>query len=403
MLSSPPVSDRIRKFWHQLSRFSLIGILNTVIDLLAFNLLLWLLPTHAVPVLLLYNAIAQCIAALNSFCFNKFWTFGDKQPVTSQQIISFLTVVAVCFCSNIPLNWLFTTLLMASSLTSPFWLNAAKISALAGTAIISFLVMRTWTFARTRTQATTIAAMSNTPLPTKPIISRSLSIVLTVTNVEQTLQQTIDTITNMLHAWNSDYEIIVVDDGSTDRTAKVLTNLSWYNPRIHSVDTHSGSALHTGCQAASKDLICVLDPASTFNIQEIVHMLPLLNNYDAVFGYHHSQDIPWLSRFHRQTWKLLVSALCGLNIHAIYHPCKIYHREFIQAHHQETQGAMADIEMLYTCARTGHIVTEVSIKRPATSQQPIGISRIAPDIRDLFSYTNKWYQEQQFASRLAWR
>jgi putative flippase GtrA len=144
LLTTP---GRVRQFVHQVSRFGLVGFLNTAIDLLAFNLLLWLLPTRDTRLLLLYNVLAQCIAALNSFCLNKWWTFGNKQPITGQQVTRFIAVVGVCFLCNLPLNWLFTSLFVASSLTSPFWMNVAKISALAGTAMLSFLAMRVWTFA----------------------------------------------------------------------------------------------------------------------------------------------------------------------------------------------------------------------------------------------------------------
>src|SRR5690348_17639396 len=104
-ITRPSARSYMGQLSRQFSRFSLVGILNTAIDLLVFNLLLWLLPTQDARMLLLYNALAQCVAALNSFSINKFWTFGDKNPVSRQQIMRFIAVVALCFLCNLPLNW----------------------------------------------------------------------------------------------------------------------------------------------------------------------------------------------------------------------------------------------------------------------------------------------------------
>src|SRR5579883_2152538 len=58
----------------QLTRFSLVGGLNTLIDLLVLNALLLLWPASSTLQLLLYNALAYGVGAGNSFVWNKYWT-----------------------------------------------------------------------------------------------------------------------------------------------------------------------------------------------------------------------------------------------------------------------------------------------------------------------------------------
>src|SRR2546423_13661410 len=66
----------------QILRFSIVGILNTSIDVLTLNVLVLLFPTHNANLLLIYNSIAYTLGALNSFLLNKYWTFKRKHTVT---------------------------------------------------------------------------------------------------------------------------------------------------------------------------------------------------------------------------------------------------------------------------------------------------------------------------------
>jgi putative flippase GtrA len=56
----------------------LVGGLNTLVDLLILNGLLWLFPTTSSLTLLVYSSLAYSLGAVNSFLLNKYWTFGKK-------------------------------------------------------------------------------------------------------------------------------------------------------------------------------------------------------------------------------------------------------------------------------------------------------------------------------------
>src|SRR5258708_4286467 len=74
----------------QLTRFGLVGSLNTLIDLLILNLLLLLLPTTSTLQILLYNALAYSAGAVNSFVCNKYWTFKQRQSVSRRELAPFV-------------------------------------------------------------------------------------------------------------------------------------------------------------------------------------------------------------------------------------------------------------------------------------------------------------------------
>ena len=81
------------KLFNKLSRFALVGGLNTGIDIAVITLLSWLFPAKDLYHLLAYNTLACCVAAVNSFFLNKFWTFAERTPITWKQVSKF-TVVA---------------------------------------------------------------------------------------------------------------------------------------------------------------------------------------------------------------------------------------------------------------------------------------------------------------------
>jgi putative flippase GtrA len=130
----------------QLSRFGLVGALNTAIDLLVLNGLLALFPTTSTPAILLYTALAFSVGAVNSFLLNKHWTFERQHNTTLAEVARFATATAFGIAGNM----LFIAL--ASVVPHPFlsnavaWTNLSKVFALGSTSLLSFLGMRLWVF-----------------------------------------------------------------------------------------------------------------------------------------------------------------------------------------------------------------------------------------------------------------
>lgn len=138
--------------WHrslsEVLRFAVVGGLNTLVDLLILNCLLWLFPTTSALMLLAYNSLAYSVGAANSFLLNKYWTFAQRQRTTRREVFRFaLTTLCGIGWSN-GMLWIASTLLHPVLLNPTVWANASKVFAIAGTALISYLGMRLWVFAR---------------------------------------------------------------------------------------------------------------------------------------------------------------------------------------------------------------------------------------------------------------
>jgi putative flippase GtrA len=134
----------------QVLRFGVAGGLNTLVDVLILNGLLWFFPTTSTLILLAYNSLAYSIGAINSFLLNKYWTFGQRQRTTRAELVRFtlITLCGIGWSSSI--LWLAGLALYSFLANATVWANASKLVAIAGTALISYLGMRLWVFVSKR-------------------------------------------------------------------------------------------------------------------------------------------------------------------------------------------------------------------------------------------------------------
>ena len=132
-------------FW-QFLRYCLVGGANTIIDLLLLNLLLWRFPTSNAQTLALYNALAYTGGALSSFFLNKYWTFRRTRKTTAREVVRFsISLLLEVIYSSI-LVWLAGLALRPLIANVTLWGNASKLAAVVVGTIISYSLMRFWTF-----------------------------------------------------------------------------------------------------------------------------------------------------------------------------------------------------------------------------------------------------------------
>src|SRR5271157_3454157 len=118
----------IWKSWPgQLVRFGIVGGVNTSLDLLILNGLLWLFPTTNTILVLLFNSVAYCLGAVNSFLLNKYWTFARRQRTTWSEVRRFaITTFFGMVCNDI-LIWFANNLFHPLISNTALWMNASKI------------------------------------------------------------------------------------------------------------------------------------------------------------------------------------------------------------------------------------------------------------------------------------
>lgn len=140
-----PRRERLRLL-KQLTRFSLIGGLNTLIDIVVLNLLLLLWSTNNTLQILIYNALAYAAGASNSFVCNKYWTFQQRQSISLRELLRFAATTLAGVTLNSTMLWLAGLTLRPLPLNATLWTNASKVLAISATMLISYAGMRLWVF-----------------------------------------------------------------------------------------------------------------------------------------------------------------------------------------------------------------------------------------------------------------
>src|SRR4051812_49240912 len=108
----------------------------------------------------------------------------------------------------------------------------------------------------------------------------SISAVLPAYNEEQVIAASVAAMVKTFESYSADYEVIVVNDGSRDRTAEILTQLGTENPRVrmvaHEHNQGYGAAVWTGFISATKDLVFLTDGDKQFDVDELGLLLPMM-------------------------------------------------------------------------------------------------------------------------------
>jgi putative flippase GtrA len=402
----------------QLLRFGLVGSLNTMIDLAVLNCLLWVWPTHRNSVLLLDNSIAFSIGAINSFLLNKYWTFQQSGYPGAREITRFALTTLAALALNDSILWLISGLLHPVFLSAPLWANVSKLGAIAGTVLLSYLGMRLWVFVHASKEGDMSPSTDSHDSPEAPsgrsashllddlfplrLTTSSLSVVLPVYNEAEVITATTEQILRVLDVGVRDFEIILVNDGSTDQTGALLATLAASDSRIK-VITHErnqgyGAALVDGFAAATKELTFFMDSDGQFDIRDLARLFPFIDEYDAVIGYRVNRQDTWLRKLNAWGWKMVIWLALGVHARDIDCAFKLLRTSFLREHPLETRGAMINAELLYKLYQAGGTYYEVGVQHfPRQSGRATGANLrvILRAFRELFFYARMWRREQK--------
>ena len=234
----------------------------------------------------------------------------------------------------------------------------------------------------------------------------SLSVILPAHNEEEAIAHTVHEVIDTLSAWMQDFEVIVVDDGSRDRTGVILDTIAGVQPRLrvihHSVNQGYGAALVSGFEAVTKDLAFFMDSDGQFDIRDLEQFFPLIGEYDAVLGYRIDRQDTRMRKVNAWGWKILVGMVFGVYVRDVDCAFKLYRADFFREHRLETRGAMINTEILYKFTRAGYTYTQVGVRHlprrggKATGAKPTVILRA---FRELFYYAIKWHREEKREER----
>lgn len=234
----------------------------------------------------------------------------------------------------------------------------------------------------------------------------SLSAIMPAHNEEVAIAETVHTVIDALGMWLEDFEVLVVDDGSQDRTGVILDTLAESNPRLrvihHTVNRGYGAALVSGFEAATKNMAFFMDSDGQFDIQDLRRFFPLIKKYDAVLGYRVDRQDTWVRKLNAWGWKIIVGMVFGIYVRDVDCAFKLYRADFFREHQLETRGAMINTEILYKFTHAGYTYTQMGVHHlPRKGGKATGanLQVIVRAFRELTLFAWKWHRVEKKVAR----
>lgn len=194
---------------------------------------------------------------------------------------------------------------------------------------------------------------------------KSISVFLPAFNEEENIRACVLSVKKYLDKRFKDYEILVISDGSTDNTNKIVAEIGKKDKRIKLFARKKklgyGAGLRAGFAHSSKDLIFYTDGDNQFNIEDIDNLLPLLDSYDIVSAYRVDRKDPLMRIFIAGVYNLLIRILFGLKVRDIDASFKLYKKEIFKNMKLVTNTGLTDAEVLIKAQKQGFKIGQIGV------------------------------------------
>ena len=198
-------------------------------------------------------------------------------------------------------------------------------------------------------------------------------------NEEGNIEHAVTSALAVLAGLSDHYEVIVVNDGSRDRTGEIADRLAAANPHVrvvhHSVNRGYGAALRSGLAAARYPLVVLVDGDNQFDLNELPVLLRSVANSDIASGYRIARRDPAFRRLYAVMYNQAVRLLFSVPVRDVNCGFKVYRRPLVERllPQLRSTGALINVEMLARARKLGATVTEVGVHHyPRETGLPTG-------------------------------
>lgn len=207
-----------------------------------------------------------------------------------------------------------------------------------------------------------------------------LSCVMPAYNERDIIQFAVRRVRESLERLAADFEIIVVDDGSTDGTGRALDEMADRRLRVvHFAENMGyGRALRAGFATAMHPFVFFTDSDDQFDPDDVGRLLPLVEDADLVVGYRSPRGDGALRSLLSGGYNALVRGMLGLAVRDVNCAFKLIRRDALHRLALTSDGYAINAEMLARAARSGLRIREVPVSHHLrrTGQSKVGLGDI---------------------------
>lgn len=196
-----------------------------------------------------------------------------------------------------------------------------------------------------------------------------LSVFFPTYNEEKEIKNTVLKAKKVLLEIADTWEIIIVDDGSSDQTPQIADSLVKLDKRIkvihHKPNRGYGAAFKTGFYSASYNWITFTDSDGQFDFSEIVKFIEKQKETgaDLVVGYYKKRQVSLSKKITSKMWEYLVYFLFGLKVRDIDCGFKLVSKKVVTSipRLESERGAFISSEFLIKAKKTGFKIVEIPV------------------------------------------
>ena len=202
---------------------------------------------------------------------------------------------------------------------------------------------------------------------TKNAFKEGISVVLPAFNEEENIKEAVTDATDYLKGIKDSWEIIVVNDGSKDKTEEIVGKIIRSNKKVrlitHPVNLGYGRSLSDGFLASKYEYIFFTDSDRQFDIKALDVMWPLAKTgvVELVIGYRKNRKDPFLRKFLSRCYNILADWLFDLDVKDIDCAFKIFNKKIFEKIDIESNRFFVNTEILAKARYFKYKIVEVGV------------------------------------------
>lgn len=194
----------------------------------------------------------------------------------------------------------------------------------------------------------------------------SFSLVLPAHNEAENIGPVIRHALAVLPHYFDSFEVIVVNDGSRDRTGEIVDGLSQEDPRVrpihHKNNRGYGGAVTSGFEASTGNYVMFMDSDRQFDISDIERLYPFIATHEIVAGFRMMRQDELHRRVFAEIFNLVVRVFFGVHLRDIDCAFKIFDGDLIRSLQLSSPGALINTEIQAKARRQGARLQQVGVR-----------------------------------------